>query len=90
LNIVDGIRGCYNGGPGANPQFFTDYKTILVGTDPVAVDRVGYDIVIRKRIEEKVQKEDTPRGRAFLAIAEKMGLGTADLEKITLEHTVLV
>jgi hypothetical protein len=89
LNIVDGIRGCYNGGPGANPQFFTDYKTILVGTDPVAVDRVGYDIVIRKRIEEKVQKEDTPRGRAFLTLAEKMGLGTADLDKIALEHTVL-
>jgi hypothetical protein len=89
LNIVDGIRGCYNGGPAANPQFFTDFKTILVGTDPVAVDRVGYDIVIRKRIEEKVQKEDTPRGRAFLTLAEKMGLGTADMEKITLEHTVL-
>jgi hypothetical protein len=89
LNIVDGIRGCYNGGPAANPQFFTDFKTILVGTDPVAVDRVGYDIVIKKRIEEKVQKEDTPRGRAFLTLAEKMGLGTADMEKITLEHTVL-
>ena len=89
LNIVDGIKGCYNGGPAANPQFFTDFKTILMGTDPVAVDRVGYDIVIKKRIEEKVQKEDTPRGRAFLTLAEQMGLGTADLEKITLEHTVL-
>jgi uncharacterized Fe-S center protein len=60
-----------------------------VGTDPVAVDRVGYDIVIKKRIEEKVQKEDTPRGRAFLTLAEKMGLGTADMDKIALEHTVL-
>ena len=50
---------------------------------------MGYDIVIKKRIEEKVQKEDTPRGRAFLTLAEKMGLGTADMEKITLEHTVL-
>jgi hypothetical protein len=89
LNIVDGIRGCYNGGPEAKPQFFTDYKTILVGTDPVAVDRVGYDIVIKKRIEEKVQKEDTPRGRTFLTLAEQMGLGTADIEKITLEHAIL-
>lgn len=89
LNIVDGIKGCYNGGPGANPQFFTDYKTILVGTDPVAVDRIGYDIVIKKRIDEKVQKEDMPRGRAFLALAEQMGLGVAEREKITLEHTTL-
>lgn len=86
LNIVDGIKGCYNGGPGANPQFFTNYNTILAGTDPVAVDRIGYEIVLKKRLEEKVQKEESPRGRAFLTLAEQMGLGTADLGKITLEH----
>ncbi len=40
-------------------------------------------------VEEKVQKEDTPRGRAFLMLAEQMGLGTADMGKITLEQTVL-
>lgn len=86
LNIVDGIRGCYNGGPGANPQFFTNYNTVLAGTDPVAVDRVGYEIVLKKRLEEKVQKEESPRGRAFLTLAAEMGLGTADLAKITLDH----
>jgi hypothetical protein len=31
LNIADGIKGCYDGGPGANPQFFTDYKMLLLG-----------------------------------------------------------
>jgi uncharacterized protein (DUF362 family) len=86
LNIVDGIKGCYNGGPGANPQFFTNYNTILAGTDPVAVDRIGYEIVLKKRLEEKVQKEESPRGRGFLTLAEQMGLGTADLGKITLDH----
>jgi uncharacterized protein (DUF362 family) len=84
LNIVDGIRGCYNGGPAANPEFFTDYKTVLVGTDPVAVDRIGYEIVLKKRLEEKVQKEESPRGRAFLDLAQNLGLGTAELRKI--EH----
>ncbi len=84
LNIVDGIRGCYNGGPAANPEFFTDYKTVLVGTDPVAVDRIGYEIVLKKRLEEKVQKEESPRGRAFLDMAQNLGLGTAELRKI--EH----
>ncbi|MEZ4998414.1 MAG: DUF362 domain-containing protein [Bacteroidales bacterium] len=57
LNIVDGIKGCFNGGPGANPQFFCDYHTIITGTDPVAVDRIGYDIVLAKRIAEGLQKE---------------------------------
>lgn len=85
LNIVDGIKGCFNGGPGANPQFFTNYNTILIGTDPVAVDRIGYDIVIKKRITENIQKEDTPRGRAFMEIAQKLNLGVADIEKIQLK-----
>ncbi|GAB4370445.1 MAG: hypothetical protein Kow0042_12700 [Calditrichia bacterium] len=83
LNIVDGIRGCYDGGPGAKPQFFTDYKTILVGTDPVAVDRIGYEIVLKKRLAEKVQKEESPRGQLFMNMAQEYGLGIAQLEKIT-------
>lgn len=84
LNIVDGLKGCFQGGPGANPQFFVDWKTILIGTDPVAVDRVGYDIVIKKRIAEGIQKEDSPRGRTFLNLAQDLKLGEADLEKIEL------
>jgi hypothetical protein len=85
LNIVDGIKGCYNGGPGANPQFFTEYKTLLVGTDPVAVDRIGYEIVLKKRLEEKVQKEESPRGRTFLDLAVLQNLGVGDLKRIDLE-----
>ena len=89
LNIVDGIKGCYNGGPGANEQFITDYKTILVGTDPVAVDRIGYEIVLKKRLEEKIQKEESPRGRVFLTLAENLKLGIADLNKIELKSIQL-
>ncbi len=84
LNIVDGIKGCFNGGPGANPQFFCEYKTILVGTDPVAIDRIGYDIVINKRIAEGVQKEDNARGRIFMELAQNLNLGIADIDKISL------
>ena len=89
LNIVDGLKGCFNGGPSANPQFFTNFKTVLVGTDPVAVDRIGYDIVLKKRIEEKIQKEDQPRARIFMDLAQKLNLGVADLEKIQLQKIEL-
>jgi len=82
LNIVDGLRGCYEGGPGANPQFIYNFNTMLIGTDPVAVDRVGYDIVIAKRMEEGVQEEESPNGVKFMEMAEKLELGTADPEKI--------
>ncbi|MCF8234957.1 MAG: DUF362 domain-containing protein [Bacteroidales bacterium] len=87
LNIVDGLRGCFEGGPGANPQFICNYHNMLIGTDPVAVDRIGYDIVIAKRIEEGVQEEDSPRGRKFMKLAEKLELGVADREKIELIET---
>lgn len=86
LNIADGIKGCFNGGPGANPQFFTDYKTILIGTDPVAVDRIGFEIVTKKRIEEKLQTEPSERGKQFLYLAKNNKLGEADLDKIELKE----
>ncbi len=86
LNIVDGIKGCFDGGPGANPQFICNYNTVLVGTDAVAVDRTGYDIVIKKRIEEGVQEEELARGRRFMELAQEIGLGVADPEKIQLEE----
>ncbi len=89
LNIVDGIKGCFNGGPGANPQFFCDYHSIITGSDPVAVDRIGFDIVIAKRIAEGLQKAATPQGLEFMLQAEKLSLGIADREKIELREVIL-
>ena len=60
LNICDGLRGCFNGGPGANPQFICNYNSLLVSTDPVAMDRIGYDIIAEKRIAEGLQKTSAP------------------------------
>ena len=85
LNIVDGLIGCYHGGPGANPQFIAPYHRLLVGSDPVAVDRIGYDIVLAKRLEMAVQKEPSPRGTGFLEMAAGYKLGVADPALIT--HT---
>ena len=84
LNIVDGLKGCFDGGPSANPQFICNYNTMLVGTDPVAVDRIGHDIVIAKRIEEGVQAEDKPSALKFMEMAQELKLGIADKNKIDL------
>lgn len=83
LNIVDGLIGCYQGGPGANPQFIVPFHRLLVGSDPVAVDRIGYDIVLAKRLETGVQKEPSPRGTQFLEMAAGYQLGIADPARIT-------
>jgi|WetSurMetagenome_2_1015567.scaffolds.fasta_scaffold04217_6 hypothetical protein len=89
LNIVDGIKGCFNGGPGANPQFFFNFNTIIAGSDPVAVDRVGYEMVLNKRIAEGIQKEGNPTALNFMLMAEKLQLGVADIKKINHEQITL-
>jgi uncharacterized protein (DUF362 family) len=55
LHIMDGIRAVYHSGPFAwNPEFVWEAKTLLIGTDPVAVDRIELDIVENKRREAGV------------------------------------
>lgn len=89
LTIADGLTGCFDGGPSANPQFICHYKALTVGTDPVAVDRICYDMVIAKRIEEGVQEKEKPGARAFMELAEKLKLGVADREKIDLTEVTI-
>ena len=84
LNICDGLKGCFNGGPGANPQFFCNYNSILVASDAVALDRIAYDIVAEKRIAEGLQKTATPQVLTFLTMSTALGLGVSDKEKIEL------
>ncbi len=84
LNIVDGLVGCFDGGPGANPQFICNYDMLLAGTDPVAVDRIGYEIVLAKRIEEGKQTAERPGSTKFLELAQELKLGVADRNRINL------
>jgi hypothetical protein len=86
LNISDGLRGCFNGGPGANPQFICNYNSLLVATDPVAMDRIGYDIIAAKRIAEGLQKTPAPESLTFLKMAASLGLGVYDKDKIDLKE----
>ncbi len=90
LNICDALRGCFNGGPGANPQFICDYKAILVASDPVALDRIGYDIIAEKRIAEGIQKTATPELLKFLTQSSDLGLGVSDKDRIDLRVLDLV
>ena len=51
----------------------------------MALDKIGYDIIDRKRIEMGMPcLREAEREPTFIATAEKLGLGTADPKKI--EH----
>jgi len=82
LNIVDGLQACYDGGPGANPKFIYDANVLLFGSDPVAVDAVAHDIIVKERMARGTQQVDAGGRSAFLNIAEGLGLGVAARDKI--------
>ncbi len=51
LQIMDGIRGVYQGGPFAWEQgkFTWEYNSVFFATDPVSLDHVEWDIIDAKR-----------------------------------------
>ncbi len=50
LQIMDGLRGVWHGGPFARTAKYVFYpKQILFGTDPVAIDRLLLDIIDTER-----------------------------------------
>jgi len=90
LNITDGLKGCFNGGPGANPQFICNYNVLLAGSDPVAMDRIAYDIIAEKRIAEGLLKAPNPEVLTFLKMANDLGLGVWEKDKIELKKYEMV
>ena len=93
LNIIDGLRGCYEGGPGAVARYIWNAKTIWVATDPVAADRIAYDTIFAKREAEGVLAENEVAYREYyldqLVRAERFGLGVYEKDKIDYRLTEL-
>jgi hypothetical protein len=53
LQIMDGIRGVWHGGPFARtPRYVFQPRQLLFGSDPVAIDRLLIDIIEEKRRAE--------------------------------------
>ena len=55
LHIMDGIKGVYQGGPGASrPEWTWENNALLFATDPVAMDHVLWKQVDAKRKEKSL------------------------------------
>jgi uncharacterized protein (DUF362 family) len=89
LNIVDALQAQYDKGPGPNPQFVYDAGLMMFGTDPVAVDAVAHEYLVKVRVEKGVQQFDNARNREYLDLAAGLGLGVAARDKITLREIAL-
>jgi len=83
LIVVDALKIQYHGGPAYHPHWAADYGAILLGTDPVAVDAVGYRIIEDMRISSGLETlKGTRREPIYIKRASEYGLGEAKTEKI--------
>jgi uncharacterized protein (DUF362 family) len=96
LNIIDGIKGAYHGGPGANVRkYIWERKSMYFATDPVAVDRIGLGVIDDQRARMGMQPialapadSDSVFVRMqpeHIEIAGALGLGESDESKIDLK-----
>jgi uncharacterized protein (DUF362 family) len=90
LQIADGLRAVWNGGPfAANAKFRFYPKQLVVGTDPVAIDTLLLDVIEERRRAEKapsVWDRSAPgnlvREPGHISYAAALGLGVADRARI--------
>jgi len=82
LNITDGLRCQYDGGPGPNAKFAYIDNKIYLATDPFALDMVCHNLIVAKRKEMGVPVNENPRNTEYLRYAERLGLGIVSGEKL--------
>ena len=87
LVLVDALRPICDRGPQPDPRYMWDYKGLIAGTDPVAVETIGLRIITEKR--RALRGEEWPLSPPPLCVAaadERFHLGTSRMEEIKLQR----
>lgn len=85
LNIVNGLHVLVRNGPEATEADAVEAGIILLGQDPVAVDRIALDLLTSER---RTAGLEDPVAVPYLTVAGDSGLGrigSREIEQITLE-----
>jgi uncharacterized protein (DUF362 family) len=83
LNVVDGSLAQCHGGPGRVPRWAWPYGGFLASTDPVALDRVGWQAIEARRKELGLPTlAAESREPGWIAAAAQSGLGVAEPGRI--------
>jgi hypothetical protein len=83
LVLVDALRPLCDKGPQPDPRYMWQYKGLIAGTDPVAVETVCLKILLEKR--QALRGEPWPLSPPPLVVEmadKRYGLGTSNLEEI--------
>lgn len=102
LHICDAVKALYHGGPVMNPRrakYVWEHKRMLFSTDPVAMDRIGWEQLDAKRVSMgmdplSIARQDPDSGFVRMQpehvdIAGALGLGEANRKKIDLRSIKL-
>jgi hypothetical protein len=87
LVLVDALRPLCDKGPQPDPRYLWDYKGLIAGTDPVAVEAICLKIITAKR--EALRGEPWPLSPPPLCVQmadKRYGLGTCKMDEIRLER----
>lgn len=97
LHICDAVQALYHGGPVMTPEctrFIWEHKRIYTSTDPVAMDKIGWEVLDQQRTSVGMKPlAEAPRDEfsrfvrmqpEHVDIAGALGLGIAEKERIEL------
>ena len=88
LIVLDATRIQLQNGPAFVSRYADDYGGLVLGTDPVAVDSVGLNILERRRLSRGLKTlKDTGRSPRYLTEAAKRKLG--HLKEDRIDHIIL-
>ncbi len=85
LVLVDALRPLCDKGPQVDPRYLWDYKGLIAGTDPVAVETIALAIILEKR--QQLRGEPWPLSPPPLCVTaadQVYGLGTSRRSEIKL------
>lgn len=83
LIICDALDAQYEGGPPFKPQWVWPMNGLLLALDGVALDRVGWEIIERKRAETGFPPlEKAGRKPGYILTAGQKGIGQSQLNEI--------
>jgi uncharacterized protein (DUF362 family) len=87
LTICDATTASFDGGPSFEPEGTWKHNGVIIARDPVALDYVAWQIIERKRAEQKLNTlQAAGREPRFIALAAdaRHQLGTNDRNRISL------
>lgn len=87
LTVIDAIEAQCHGGPAYVPDFTFRPNRVLAALDPVAVDRIAWELIETERARRGMPSlAEDKREPTWIARAAGLGLGEADRSRITLKE----